>query len=100
MKEIHLCRYIDEFLKRGYDLYEEFIEIKEELFKNMKNPFLNEAQQEKFFKKLNEIKNKNNKNNNNQEIKSQTTDDDNKLISEKSYQQKEKELININNKLI
>ena len=66
LKEIHLCRYIDEFLKRGYDLYEEFIEIKEELFKNMKNPFLNEAQQEKFFKKLNEIKNKNNKNNINQ----------------------------------
>ena len=23
LKDIHLCRYIDEFLKRGYDLYEE-----------------------------------------------------------------------------
>ena len=44
-------------------------------------------------------KNKNNKNNNNQGIKSQIIDDDNKLISEKSYQQKENELININNKL-
>ena len=60
LKDIHICRYIDEFLKRGYDIYEEFLEIKEDLFKNMKNPFLNEAQQEKFFKKLNEIKNKNN----------------------------------------
>ena len=75
LKDVHLCRYIDEFLKRGYDLYEEFIEIKDDLFKNMKNPFLNETQQEKFFKKLNEIKNKNNVNqineidNNNNKIK-------------------------------
>ena len=59
LKDIHLCRYIDEFLKRGYDLYEEFVEIKDDFFKNMKNPFLNDSQQEKFFKKLNEIKNNN-----------------------------------------
>ena len=63
LKEIHLCRYIDEFLKRGLDIYEEFIEIKEDFFKNMKEPFLNESQQKKFFTKLHDIKNddKNNK---------------------------------------
>ena len=64
LKEIHLCRYIDEFLKRGFDLYEEFIEIGEDFFKKMKTPFLNEAQQEKFFNKLKETKNKNNNNDN------------------------------------
>ena len=63
LKEIYLCRYIDEFLKRGIDLYEEFIEINEDFFKKMKTPFLNEFQQEKFFNKLKEIKNKTNKNN-------------------------------------
>ena len=63
LKDIHLCRYIDEFLKRGLDIYEEFIEIKEDFFKNMKEPFLNESQQKKFFTKLHDIKNddKNNK---------------------------------------
>ena len=60
LKQIHLCRYIDEFLKRGFDLYEEFIEIKEDFFKKMKTPFLNEEQQEKFYNKLNEIKKSNN----------------------------------------
>ena len=63
LKQIHLCRYIDEFLKRGFDLYEEFIEIKEDFFKKKKTPFLNEEQQEKFYNKLNEIKNNNYKNN-------------------------------------
>ena len=61
LKKIHLCRFIDEFLKRGYDIYEEFIEIKDDFFKKMDKPFLNEKQQEKFYNKLNEI----NKNNNN-----------------------------------
>ena len=27
LKEIHLCRYIDFFLREGYDLYEEFLEL-------------------------------------------------------------------------
>ena len=35
LKEIHLCRYIDEFLRRGLDLYEEFIEIKEDFLKKI-----------------------------------------------------------------
>ena len=61
LKKIHLCRFIDEFLKRGYDIYEEFIEIKDDFFKKMDKPFLNETQQEKFYNKLKEI----NKNNNN-----------------------------------
>ena len=56
LKEIHLCRYIDEFLRRGLDLYEEFIEIKEDFFKKMNQPFLNDKQQKKFFTKLHEIK--------------------------------------------
>ena len=63
LKEIHLCRYIDEFLKRGVDLYEEFIEINEDFFKKMKTPFLNDLQQEKFFNKLKEKKIPTNKNN-------------------------------------
>ena len=66
LKDINLCRYIDEFLKRGFDLYEEFIEIKEDFFKKMQSPFLNEIQQKKFFNKLHEIKSNNNDKNNNQ----------------------------------
>ena len=27
LKDIYLCRYIDEFLKQGYYIYEEFLEI-------------------------------------------------------------------------
>jgi hypothetical protein len=60
LKNIHLCRFIDEFLKRGYDIYEEFIEIKDDFFKKMDKPFLNGVQQEKFYNKLNEIKKSNN----------------------------------------
>ena len=58
LKEIHLCRYIDEFLKQGYDLYEEFIEIPDDFFQQMNKPFLNKSQQEKFYNKLHSIKNK------------------------------------------
>ena len=58
LKDIHLCRYIDEFLKQGYDIYEEFIEIPDDFFQQMNTPFLNKAQQQKFYNKLNLIKNK------------------------------------------
>ena len=60
LKEIYLCRYIDDFLKRGLDIYEEFIDIEDDFFKNPKNNFLNESQQNKFYKKIHEIKNINN----------------------------------------
>ena len=52
LKEIDLCRYIDCFLKEGYDIYEEFIELPKDFFSKMEKPFLNEEQQEKLFNKL------------------------------------------------
>ena len=58
LKDIHLCRYIDEFLKQGYDIYEEFLEIPDDFFQQMSVPFLNISQQQKFYNKLNLIKNK------------------------------------------
>ncbi len=58
LKEIHLLRYIDEFLKQGYDLYEEFIEIPDDFFQEMNPPFLNKSQQDKFYNKLHAIQNK------------------------------------------
>ena len=68
LKDIHLCRYIDEFLKQGYDIYEEFLEIPDDFFQQMNIPFLNKLQQQKFYNKLHSIqskyKQKNFKNNN------------------------------------
>jgi hypothetical protein len=72
LKQIHLSRYIDCFLKEGYDIFEEFIQINSDFFDKMEKPFLNKEQQEKFFKKLSIFKTKNNiiniKNNNNNDI--------------------------------
>ena len=82
LKEIHLCRYIDEFLRSGLDLYEEFIEINEDFFKKMNQPFLNESQQKKFFTKLHEIKN---------------NDNNNKQIKQLNNQHQNDEIINQNN---
>ena len=83
LKDIHLCRYIDEFLKRGLDIYEEFIEIEDNFFKKMKTPFLNEAQQEKFYNKIHEIKSQNdNKNNKINQINGK--DHQNKFINSQS----------------
>ena len=56
--DIHLCRYIDEFLKQGYDIYEEFLEIPDDFFQQMNIPFLNKSQQQKFYNKLHLIQNK------------------------------------------
>ena len=58
LKDINLCRYIDFFLREGYDIYEEFLELNEEFFKKMARPFLNNEQQKKLFNKINEVKNK------------------------------------------
>ena len=58
LKDIHLCRYIDEFLKQGYDIYEEFLEIPDDFFQQMNIPFLNKSQQQKFYNKLHLIQNK------------------------------------------
>ena len=60
LKEIDLCRFIDCFLKEGYDIYEEFIELPKDFFTKMENPFLNEEQQEKLFKKLSVVNPKRN----------------------------------------
>ena len=58
LKDIHLCRYIDKFLKQGYDIYEEFLEIPDDFFQQMNIPFLNKSQQQKFYNKLHLIQNK------------------------------------------
>ena len=58
LKDIHLCRYIDEFLKQGYDIYEEFLEIPDDFFQQMNIPFLNKSQQQKFYNKLHLVQSK------------------------------------------
>ena len=58
LKDIYLVRYIDEFLKEGYDIFEEFIEFPDDFFQNKKNPFLNKFQQNKFYTKLHLVQNK------------------------------------------
>ena len=58
LKDIHLCRYIDDFLKEGYDIYEEFIEFPDDFFQQKKSPFLNKSQQIKFYNKLHNIQSK------------------------------------------
>ena len=59
LKEINLCRYIDCFLREGYDIFEEFIELPIDYFDKMEKPFLNKEQQEKLYNKLSIFKNKN-----------------------------------------
>ena len=52
LKDIYLCRYIDDFLKQGYDIYEDFLEIPDDFFQQMNIPFLNKSQQNKLYNKL------------------------------------------------
>ena len=61
LNEINLCRYIHYFLDQGYDLFEEFLELPQDFFDKMKNPFLNQKQREKLFQKLSTYKNNNKK---------------------------------------
>ena len=68
LKDIHLVRYIDEFLKEGYDIYEDFIEFPEDYFHNKNNPFLNKSQQFKFYNKLHLAQNKYKPNNSHNNI--------------------------------
>ena len=58
LKDIYLCRYIDNFLKEGYDIYEDFLEIPDDFFQQMNIPFLNKSQQQKFYNKLHLIQSK------------------------------------------
>ena len=58
LKDIYIVRFIDEFLKAGYDIYEEFIEIPDDFFLQQSKPFLNKFQQQKFYNKLHAIRNK------------------------------------------
>ena len=57
LKDIHLCRYIQNFLNEGLDLFEEFIELPLDFFEKMKNPFLNQKQREKLYQNLSLYKN-------------------------------------------
>lgn len=58
LSEINLCRFIDAFLREGYDLFEEFINLPRDYFDKMEKPFLNKEQQEKLYNKLSIFKNK------------------------------------------
>ena len=69
LKQIHLSRYIDCFLKEGYDIFEEFIQLPLDFFDKMEKPFLNKEQQEKLFKKLSIFKTKNNINKNEEKVR-------------------------------
>ena len=57
LKDIRLCRYIQNFLNEGLDLFEEFIELPLDFFEKMKNPFLNQKQREKLYQKISLYKN-------------------------------------------
>ena len=85
LREINLSRYIDGFLREGYDIFEEFIDLPNDFFDKMEKPFLNKEQQEKLYNKLTLVKNKNNtiieKNNKNKTI-------DNNKINENKYNNK------------
>lgn len=58
LKDIYIVRFIDEFLKEGYDIFEEFIEIPDDFFMQKSKPFLNKFQQQKFYNKLHSMRNK------------------------------------------
>ena len=55
---IQKCGQIFNFLKEGYDIYEEFIEFPDDFFQQKSIPFLNKAQQIKFYNKLHNIRSK------------------------------------------
>ena len=56
LKEINLCRYINNFLNSGYDIFEEFIELPLDFFSKKENSFLNEAQRKKLYNKITQYK--------------------------------------------
>ena len=58
LKDIYLVRFIDEFVKAEYQIFEEFIEIPDDFFLKKSKPFLNKFQQQKFYNKLHSIRNK------------------------------------------
>ncbi len=58
LKDIYLVRFIDEFLREGFDIFEEFIEIPDDFFLQKSKPFLSKLQQQKFYNKLHSIRNK------------------------------------------
>ena len=60
LKSINLCRYIHHFLNEGIDLFEEFISLPKNFFDKMPNPFLNQKQIDKLYKKISSYKNNNN----------------------------------------
>ena len=114
LKEIYLCRYIDCFLKEGYDIFEEFIALPKDFFDKMEKPFLNKEQQEKLYNKLSIFNNKKNeeiekeKNNNGGKLKSKTQQNFNKksqkyssnIISNlKENNNKEENILNENNNI-
>ena len=78
LKEINLVRYIQCFLNEGFDLFEEFIELPLDFFDKMKNPFLNQKQREKLYKKLEPYKNINKKQKINNENKKGILNNENK----------------------
>ena len=93
LKEINLCRYIDCFLKEGYDLFEEFIELPKDFFEKMEKPFLSKEQQEKLYNKLSIFKNKKN-----DEIGKEKNNKSGKLLS-KTQQNFSKNKQKSNNKI-
>ena len=60
LKSINLCRYIHHFLNEGIDSFEEFLSLIKDYFAKMSNPFLNQKQIEKLYKKISSYKNTNN----------------------------------------
>ena len=74
----NLVRYIQCFLNEGFDLFEEFIELPLDFFDKMKNPFLNQKQREKLYKKLEPYKNINKKQKINNENKKEILNNENK----------------------
>ena len=57
LSEIGLVRFIENFIKEGYDLYEDFLQLPKDFFKHLDEPFLTKSQQKKLYDRINETNN-------------------------------------------
>lgn len=55
---IGLLRYIENFIKEGYDMIEDILNLPEDYFNNQDKPFLTKQQQQKLYENIKELKSK------------------------------------------
>lgn len=57
LSEIGLVRFIENFIKEGYDLYEDFLQLPKDFFQHLDEPFLTKSQQKKLYDRIKETNN-------------------------------------------